>query len=48
MRRNNVRKTHKNGYMSYVEWRMLPINAMALVCVSQLHFTQVKHQSRVQ
>ena len=25
---NIVRKTHKNGYMSYVECRMLPINAM--------------------
>ena len=39
-------KPHKNGCMSYVECRMLPINAMVLVCISQLHFTQVKHQSR--
>ena len=45
---NNVRKTHRNGYMSYVECRMLPINAMVLVFISQLHFTQVKHQSRLQ
>ena len=37
----------KNGYMSYVECRLLPINAMVLVCISQLHFTQVKHQSRL-
>ena len=43
LRRNevwNVRKTHKNDYMSYTECRMLPINAMVLVCISQLHFTQ--------
>ena len=42
-----MRKTHKNGYMSYVECRMLPINAMVLVCISQLHFTQATHQSRL-
>ena len=51
LRRNEVwkyvRKTHKNGYMSYVECRMLPINAMVLVCISQLHFTQATHQSRL-
>ena len=40
-------ETHKNGYMSYVECRMLPINAMVLVCISQLHFTQATHQSRL-
>ena len=42
-----MRKTHKNGYMSYVECRMLPINAMVLICISQLHFTQATHQSRL-
>ena len=41
------RKTHKNGYMSYVECRMLPINAMVLICISQLHFTKATHQSRL-
>ena len=39
-----VRKTHKNGHV-ICRMQNVAINAMVLVGISQLHFTQATHQS---